>query len=122
MNNRKSKCSVKRVLNFPHHKRAVFYDKGGIQVAIVDAYATEPEDYLPIQEWFLDITFPIAGPKGWTVPCRTITEAERIANRECSKTGKLINRVWAFYLILLSLRNNKKLLKRASMYYAFTRK
>lgn len=87
---------IKRTLNSRHQTRLVFYsNKTGRQVAVLNAYATEPSDLLPyMEEWIFDLSVPVEGMNGWTVQCNTWPEVESIVNRECSRRGKAINRLF----------------------------
>ena len=92
---RSSEITTKLVFNSPYKTRTVAYNnKNRQQVAIITGDASEPDDTTPFMtEWFFRISVPIEGMNGWTVECNNWPEIVAIATRECSRLGKLQNRL-----------------------------
>lgn len=62
-----------------------------IQVAVLTSSA--PNLYI--------LSVPIEGMGGWQVRCSSMAEAQKVANRECSICGKLLNRFVGIPLFLI---------------------
>ena len=87
--------AIKTILNTPYTVRMVAYsNKTQRQVATITGYAAEPDDTTPFMtEWFFRISVPVEGMNGWTIECNNWPKITAIATRECSRLGKLQNRL-----------------------------
>ena len=87
--------TTKLVVNTPYKARIVVYNnETQHQVAIITGDAAEPDDTTPFMtEWFFRISVPIEGMNGWTIECNNWPDILAIATRECSRLGKLRNRL-----------------------------
>jgi hypothetical protein len=87
--------TTKLVFNSPYKTRIVAYNnKNRQQVAIITGDAAEPDDTTPFMtEWFFRISVSIEGMNGWVIECNNWPEIMAIATRECSRLGRLQNRL-----------------------------
>jgi hypothetical protein len=81
--------------------RAVYYNpRNKHQVAVISTYCYEREGNL--ERWTdYKVSVPIEGRGGWHIELRTLKQARSVANLECTKGGKLLNRLVVIPLAFL---------------------
>lgn len=73
--------------------RAVYYNpRNNHQVAVVSSVTPGPT---------FKISVPIEGMGGWHIECATLKQAQSIAHLECTKRGKMLNRLVTIPLAFL---------------------
>lgn len=94
---------IKQVLYGPDTWRWVFYNpETNLQVAVLTwvplGEGAEEQGYLPLSKNLnhFTLSIPIEGMGGWHVRCSSLEEAWKIANLECSRGGKFVNRFWNY--------------------------
>jgi hypothetical protein len=73
--------------------RAVYYNpRNNHQVAVISSVTPGPT---------FRISVPVEGRNGWHIECDTAQQARSIAHLECTKIGKLLNRLVVIPLAFL---------------------
>lgn len=92
-----TKAQIRKVVDLPGTTRYIFYNNRRIQVSVL----TFLNDLATGRVTDMVLSVPIEGMGGWGIKIQSFNESQRISNRECSKLGKLYNRVVTIPVALL---------------------
>lgn len=92
-----AKAQIRRVVDLPCTTRYIFYNNRKVQVSVL----TFLNDLDTGRVTDMILSVPIEGKGGWSIRPPSFEESQTISNRECSKLGKLYNRIVTIPVALL---------------------